>query len=30
VKGALEKGAGSTVLLRVQRGDVQQYVVLEP
>lgn len=31
VRSALEKGgAGSHVLLRVQRGDVQQYVALSP
>ncbi len=30
VKGALGKGAGASVLLRVQRGDVRQYVALEP
>jgi serine protease Do len=30
VKGALERGAGASVLLRVQRGDVQQYVALKP
>jgi serine protease Do len=30
VKGALEKGAGAAVLLRVQRGELQQYVALEP
>ncbi|PTL75669.1 trypsin-like peptidase domain-containing protein [Vitiosangium sp. GDMCC 1.1324] len=30
VKGALERGAGASVLLRVQRGDAQQYVALEP
>ncbi|WNG37716.1 PDZ domain-containing protein [Archangium violaceum] len=31
VKGALERGgAGSSVLLRIQRGTVQQYVALEP
>jgi serine protease Do len=30
VKGALERGAGSSVLLRVQRGELQQYVALEP
>jgi serine protease Do len=29
VRGALEKGAGASVLLRVQRGDVQQYVALK-
>jgi len=30
VKGALQRGAGTAVLIRVQRGDVQQYVTLEP
>ncbi|HEX8823679.1 MAG TPA: trypsin-like peptidase domain-containing protein [Archangium sp.] len=30
VKGALERGAGAAVLLRVRRGEVQQYVALEP
>jgi serine protease Do len=30
VRGALEKGAGASVLLRVHRGDVQQYVALKP
>jgi serine protease Do len=31
VRAALDKGgAGTTVLLRVQRGDVQQYVALTP
>ncbi|ATB32661.1 trypsin-like peptidase domain-containing protein [Melittangium boletus] len=30
VKAALEKSTGRTLLLRVQRGDVQQYVALEP
>jgi serine protease Do len=30
VKGALERGAGASVLLRVRRGEVQQYVALEP
>jgi serine protease Do len=30
VRGALNKGAGASVLLRVQRGDLQQYVALEP
>ncbi|KFA91555.1 trypsin-like peptidase domain-containing protein [Archangium violaceum] len=29
VRGALEKGASASVLLRVQRGDVQQYVALK-
>jgi serine protease Do len=30
VKGALERGVGSSVLLRVRRGELQQYVALEP
>ena len=31
VRAALEKGgSGANVLLRVQRGDVQQYVALSP
>jgi serine protease Do len=30
VKGALERSAGASVLLRVRRGEVQQYVALEP
>ena len=31
VRAALEKGgAGANVLLRVQRGDVQQYLALSP
>ncbi|WP_224242686.1 trypsin-like peptidase domain-containing protein [Hyalangium gracile] len=30
VRAALEKGAGANVLLRVQRGEVQQYVALSP
>jgi serine protease Do len=30
VKGALERGLGASVLLRVRRGETQQYVALEP
>ncbi|WNG16350.1 trypsin-like peptidase domain-containing protein [Cystobacter fuscus] len=30
VKGALERGTGAAVLLRIQRGERQQYVALEP
>ena len=30
VRATLEKGAGANVLLRVQRGDVQQYLALSP
>ncbi len=29
LKGALDKGSGAMVLLRLQRGDVQQYLALE-
>jgi serine protease Do len=30
VKGALERGAGAAILLRIQRGERQQYVALDP
>ncbi|HEX8705981.1 MAG TPA: trypsin-like peptidase domain-containing protein [Myxococcaceae bacterium] len=30
VRATLEKGAGANVLLRVQRGEVQQYLALSP